>query len=83
MTQSGATPRMDGREWAMLLVLAVLWGGSFFFNGVAVRELPSFTLVWLRAASAAGAPASTRSANPSVPLAGHFSEPGLDANANG
>ena len=37
----------------MLLALAVLWGGSFFFNGVAVRELPSFTLVWLRVAVAA------------------------------
>ncbi|MBV8915932.1 MAG: DMT family transporter [Acetobacteraceae bacterium] len=44
---------MGGREWAMLLALAVLWGGSFFFNGVAVRELPSFTLVWLRVAVAA------------------------------
>jgi len=47
------TPTMGGREWAMLLTLAVLWGGSFFFNGVAVRELPSFTLVWLRVALAA------------------------------
>ena len=37
----------------MLLALAVLWCGSFFFNGVAVRELPSFTLVWLRVAVAA------------------------------
>jgi drug/metabolite transporter (DMT)-like permease len=37
----------------MLLVLALPWGGSFFFNGVAVRELPSFTLVWLRVAVAA------------------------------
>jgi drug/metabolite transporter (DMT)-like permease len=46
-------PAMGGREWAMLLALAVLWGGSFFFNGVAVRELPSFTLVWLRVAVAA------------------------------
>jgi drug/metabolite transporter (DMT)-like permease len=44
---------MGGREWAMLLALAVLWGGSFFFNGVAVRELPSLTLVWLRVAGAA------------------------------
>ena len=46
------------RRWAgvngpMLLALAVLWSGSFFFNGVAVRELPSFTLVWLRVAVAA------------------------------
>jgi drug/metabolite transporter (DMT)-like permease len=44
---------MGGREWAMLLALAVLWGGSFFFNGVAARELPSFTLVWLRVTIAA------------------------------
>jgi drug/metabolite transporter (DMT)-like permease len=44
---------MGGREWVMLLALALVWGGSFFFNGVAVRELPSFTLVWLRVAVAA------------------------------
>jgi drug/metabolite transporter (DMT)-like permease len=44
---------MGGREWAMLLALAALWGGSFFFNGVAVRELPSLTLVWLRVVVAA------------------------------
>jgi drug/metabolite transporter (DMT)-like permease len=44
---------MGRREWAMLLLLALVWGGSFFFNGVAVRELPSFTLVWLRVAVAA------------------------------
>lgn len=50
-----AAPAMGGREWAMLLALAVLWGGSFFFNGVAVRDLPSFTLVWLRVAVAAAA----------------------------
>ena len=50
---SAMTPVMGGREWAMLLALAVLWGGSFFFNGIAVRELPSFTLVWLRVAVAA------------------------------
>lgn len=49
----GTAPAMGGREWAMLLALAVLWGGSFFFNAVAVRELPAFTLVWLRVAVAA------------------------------
>jgi drug/metabolite transporter (DMT)-like permease len=46
-------PVMGGREWAMLLALAVIWGGSFFFNSVGLRELPSFTLVWLRVAVAA------------------------------
>ena len=39
------SPVMGGREWAMLLALSVLWGGSFFFNGVAVRELPLLTRV--------------------------------------
>ena len=24
---------MGGREWVMLLALAVLWGSSFFFDG--------------------------------------------------
>jgi drug/metabolite transporter (DMT)-like permease len=40
-------------EWAMLIALAVLWGGSFFFNGVAVRELPVFTIVVSRVGLAA------------------------------
>jgi drug/metabolite transporter (DMT)-like permease len=31
-------------------VLSVLWGGSFFFNGAALRELPPLTLVLLRVA---------------------------------
>jgi drug/metabolite transporter (DMT)-like permease len=58
MTQDRNTatvPAMGGREWAMLVALALVWGGSFFFNGVAVRDLPSFTLVWLRVAVAAAA----------------------------
>ena len=45
--------RMDGRDWILLGGLSVLWGGSFFFNGVALRELPPFTLVFLRVALAA------------------------------
>ena len=48
-----SAPAMGVEEWAMLLALAAAWGGSFFFNGVAVRELPSLTLVWLRVAVAA------------------------------
>jgi drug/metabolite transporter (DMT)-like permease len=46
-------PRIDGRDWALLGVLSVLWGGSFFFNGLALRELPPLTLVLLRVALAA------------------------------
>jgi drug/metabolite transporter (DMT)-like permease len=44
---------MTGPEWAMLLALSVLWGGSFFFTGVALRALPPFTLVVLRVGLAA------------------------------
>jgi len=45
--------RIDARDWALLSALSVLWGGSFFFNGVVLRELPPFTLVLLRVALAA------------------------------
>jgi drug/metabolite transporter (DMT)-like permease len=45
--------RIDARDWALLAVLSVLWGGSFFFNGVVLRELPPFTLVLLRVLLAA------------------------------
>jgi drug/metabolite transporter (DMT)-like permease len=44
---------MDGRDWALLGALSMLWGGSFFFNGVALRELSPLTLVFLRVALAA------------------------------
>lgn len=46
---------MTAVEWALLLSLSVLWGGSFFFIGVAVAELPPFTIVVLRVALAAAA----------------------------
>ncbi len=36
---------MSSREWGLLIALSVLWGGSFFFNGVAVQELPTLTIV--------------------------------------
>ena len=35
-------------ELTLLIILSILWGGSFFFNGVAVRELPTFTVVSAR-----------------------------------
>ena len=44
---------IDARDWSLLGVLSVLWGGSFFFNGVVLRELPPLTLVFLRVALAA------------------------------
>ena len=44
---------MTPREWGMLLVLSLLWGGSFYFIGIAVTELPTFTIVFLRVGIAA------------------------------
>jgi drug/metabolite transporter (DMT)-like permease len=41
--------------WAMLMLLGLLWGGSFFFARVAVREVPPLMLVLLRVSIAAAA----------------------------
>lgn len=53
MHESAIRATMGRREWAMLLALSVLWGGSFLFVGVAVRELPPLTIVALRVCLAA------------------------------
>lgn len=39
---------MHRRDWLLLVLLSVLWGGSFFFNGVALRELPPLTVAFAR-----------------------------------
>ena len=63
-TASGATAsqptgpmshRMSSQTWGMLLALSALWGGSFFFVGVAVGQVPALTLVSLRVGLAAAA----------------------------
>ena len=40
-------------EWLLLGTLAVLWGGSFFFIEIALRDLPLFTIVAARVGLAA------------------------------
>ncbi|WP_216329993.1 DMT family transporter [Rhizobium sp. X9] len=45
--------QMDAGEWGMLVALSLLWGGSFFFIGIAVKELPPVTIVTLRVSMAA------------------------------
>ena len=45
--------RMGAREWATLILLSILWGGSFFFIDVAVESVRPFTLVLLRVTLAA------------------------------
>jgi drug/metabolite transporter (DMT)-like permease len=44
---------MGAREWILLLVLSLLWGGSFFFLKVLVIELPPVTVVLGRVGFAA------------------------------
>jgi drug/metabolite transporter (DMT)-like permease len=36
---------MTFKEWLLLILLSVIWGGSFFFNKIALTELPTFTVV--------------------------------------
>lgn len=48
-----APQTMRPGDWAALALLSLLWGGSFMFNGIAVRDLPPFTIVAGRVAIAA------------------------------
>jgi len=51
--QRASSPTMAPFTWAMLVLLSLCWGGSFFFTGIAVTELPTFTIVVLRVGLAA------------------------------
>lgn len=53
MPQQTSSRPMTLPEWGMLIALSVVWGGSFFFNSVALRDLPVFTVVVARVALAA------------------------------
>jgi drug/metabolite transporter (DMT)-like permease len=47
--------RMSALDWAKLLLLGAIWGGSFFFARLAVAEMHPLTLVLFRVAIAAAA----------------------------
>jgi drug/metabolite transporter (DMT)-like permease len=53
--QATATRSMSARDWAMLLLLGGIWGGSFFFASIAVREIQPLVLVLFRVAIASAA----------------------------
>jgi len=44
---------MKPTEWAMLVLLSIFWGGSFFFVEIALRGFQPFALVFLRVTIAA------------------------------
>ncbi len=39
---------MGATEWGLLLLLAFVWGGTFFFGRIAVSEWPPITIVFCR-----------------------------------
>ena len=39
---------MTPAEWALLIVLALLWGGSYFYVAIAVKALPPLVVVTFR-----------------------------------
>jgi drug/metabolite transporter (DMT)-like permease len=41
------------QDWGLLLLLSLLWGGSYLFVGVAVKELPPLVIVMARVVIAA------------------------------
>lgn len=47
------SPTMSAQEGALLVLLSILWGGTFLFAKVAVAEIPPLTLVFMRVAIAA------------------------------
>jgi drug/metabolite transporter (DMT)-like permease len=46
---------MEAMDWALLVALSVLWGGTFLFAEVALAEVRPITLVFARVGIAAGA----------------------------
>lgn len=45
---ANTTLTIHRQDWLLLVLLSVLWGGSFFFAGEALRELPPLTIVLAR-----------------------------------
>ncbi|MBP1852358.1 DMT family transporter [Rhizobium halophytocola] len=52
-TQAPSPYALTTRVWLLLILLGLIWGGSFFFARVAVAYVPPFTLVFLRLSLAA------------------------------
>jgi len=45
---------MRALEWILLIGLSLLWGGSFFFSEIALREVSPLVTVWARVGLACG-----------------------------
>ena len=47
------TPSMGQKNWLKLIILSILWGGSFFFVEIVLTALPPLTIVLMRVMLAA------------------------------
>lgn len=45
--------KIDAQSWILLLILSLIWGGSFLFIAIAVKELPALLIVLARVGLAA------------------------------
>jgi drug/metabolite transporter (DMT)-like permease len=48
-----STKPVDATSWGLLALLSGIWGGSFMFVGIAVKELPALLIVFARVGIAA------------------------------
>jgi len=48
-----SAPKMTAREWGLLIILSLLWGGAFFFAAVALKEVTHHGLAFFRVLIAA------------------------------
>jgi drug/metabolite transporter (DMT)-like permease len=39
---------MTSYEWSLLFLLSAIWGGSFYFFAILIKEIPVFTIVFFR-----------------------------------
>lgn len=45
--------QMRWTDWTLLIVLSLIWGGSFYYAEIALREVSAFVVVWGRVLGAA------------------------------
>ena len=45
---SSTTTSASTRDWVLIFILALIWGGSFLFGRILMLEWPPFTVVFLR-----------------------------------
>lgn len=48
MADGKITRTMSAHDWGLIVLLSILWAGSFFFTGFSLRELPPASIVALR-----------------------------------